>query len=316
METVQTVAEAAIAADAQERSSLRDALQNARPGDLTGKNEVEVDTGQKPPEPEPDAGSLKSKPDDKGQPVAESKPKDGQQKIEAPMTKEQKETARLDKTWQNANAIKEANEAKERELKQIEERVQAERHAWEMQRQQQIPLPRTRDEKGHSADDYRKWAAEFERDGETEYARLAKAQAEKLSQVDARMQQENQERTFHAMVNDNVLKQAREYPDLNEPNSQMFKDVVQIMNQYPILKTMPDGIKYAVDGWKMQQAGSKSSELEKTNAALEKELETLRKKLTVGGSQASDSPNGEQDFDSLSDEEQKRYLRKRMNALA
>lgn len=271
---------------------------------------------------EADTGSLKSQSDDKSQPVADSTAKVGDKKpdtkTEEVKSPQQKNAERKGKTWEQINAEKEIIAAEKKAIADEKEKVQREKEEWQRQREESAPIPRTKDNLGYTAEEYDRYAEQFEKDGDYDNAKLCQKNAKNLRAEDQKVEAQFKQKRFESELQRHIQEARKEVQDelkqdILDQNSDAFKGVSKVLQEIPELTRIPNGIKYAVKAWKLQQAGSKASELEKTVETQKVEIESLRKKLSVGGSQASDSRDyGDKDFNSMSTEEQRAFLRKKM----
>ena len=306
---------------AESRTALKQSMQDFAEGKYKEPEKADTE-GDDVDDP---AGSLKSQPDDKGQPVAKSEDKAADAKAKADAkaeeakTPQQKNAERKGLTWEKINAEKDVLAAEKKAVEDEKRKLESERNEWKKQRESAAPVPRAKDADNLTSDDYERYAKHFQNEGDEDNARLCKERAEKLRVEDRKLEGQHRQQGFERQLRDNITEIREQFQkefkqDILDANSEAGKGIYNILERAPELKAFPVGVKYAAEVWKLQQAGSKVPELEKTVTAQKAEIETLRKKLSVGGSQASDSRDyGEKDFNSMSSEERRSFLRKKMN---
>lgn len=237
-----------------------------------------------------------AKGDDKGKP-------DGQEGKTG--SKFAKEKARQGKTWAEINAQKEA-------LKQERERLDRERSEWQRQREEasKSQVGEFRDKNGHTAEEYESAAKTFEAQGEDELAKQAlKAAKETREAAQAHRVQAEQDK-FNKAWADNYAKLAEKREWLKDQNSDNYKRTVDLLTRYPILRGTPDGINHAVELIELQDEAASAGTMKAQIAELTKELETLRKKTSIGGGKPVSGAKGAKPLSQLSLKEQEAQLQK------
>ena len=221
---------------------------------------------------------------------------------EAPkVTKADKDTARLDKTW------KQVNEEKGR-IKEAKEALEEERR--ELDRQKANRTNEFKDSEGYTADDYRRTAKAWEQDGEYDRAEWAKKQADVVEKEAKDAQVNADQERFREEFQRNFDKAAEGNPDLNTRTSELYKDVTQLMQDKPFLASYPEGIVDAVEVVKMRGAAKVSDELKAKLSEAEKEIEEYKGRLSIGGSTPTARLDGAKGFNDMSSEEQEKALEK------
>lgn len=245
----------------------------------------------------PEASSLKS--DEAPKPEPESKA----QKKESKFAKEE---ARKAKTWSEINAEKEA-------IKAQKEALARERDEWQKTRStaESSQSDSFRDDKGFSAQDYEQAAKEFDADGDRELAQAARAKAEAARKAAAEHQSKAQQAQFQKAWEDNYSRLSDKEPWLKDQNSDQYKKVVGLLNQYKMLTMDPNGLSHAVEIVKMHDTALKAQALADENKSLKEQLDKLQKKTAIGkGVPAGPLKAEESDFAKLSIKEQRERLMK------
>jgi hypothetical protein len=214
------------------------------------------------------------------------------------------ENARKAKTWEQINAEKEA-------IKAEKEALRREREEWGKQREQSkiAETNSYRDEKGYTAEDYEAAAKEFEADGDSQLAKAARAKAEGVRKIAGEQAQKVQTEKFQKAWADNYGRLSEKEGWLKDQNSAEYKQTVQLLQQFPLLTTVPDGLVHAVEIVKLQKTASMSQALEQENKSLKEQLGKLQQKTAIGKGVASGPLKAEEkDFSKLSLKEQRDAL--------
>jgi len=252
-----------------------------------------VDVAEEPPkepEPEPEVEAQEEE-TSVGAEVTEG---------EAPkVTKADKDSARLDKTW------KQVNEEKDR-IKADKEALEEERR--ELERQKANRTNEFKDSEGYTADDYRRTAKAWEQDGEYDRAEWAKKQADVVEKEAKDAQVNAEQEKFREEFQRNFDKAAEDNPDLNTRTSDLYTSVMQLMQDKPFLSSYPEGIVDAVEVVKMRGASKEADELKAKLSEAEKEIEEYKGKLSIGGSPPTDRLDGAKGFDDMSRTEREKAL--------
>lgn len=244
-----------------------------------------------------EASSLKEADAPKQEPKPETQKKE---------SKFAKEEARKAKTWSEINAEKEA-------LKAQKEALAREREEWQKSRQtaETSATNSYRDEKGFSAEDYEQAAKEFDADGDRELAQAARAKAEAARKAAGEHQTKLQQQQFQKAWEDSYARLSEKEPWLKDQNSEQYKKVVGLLNNYKVLTTVPDGLTHAVELVKLHDTASRAQAIETENKSLKEQLDKLQKKTAIGkGVPAGPLKAEESDFAKLSIKEQRERLMK------
>lgn len=280
---VENSAENALAAEEQELEQMAQAIDAG----------VEPEVKEPPGEPEPEVEAqeeIESSVDAEGELTEGESPK---------VTKADKDSARLDKTW------KQVNEEKDR-IRADKEALEQERK--ELDRQKANRTNEFKDSEGYTADDYRKTAEAWEQDGEYDRAKWAKKQAEVVDKEAKDAQTNAAQEKFREEWQRNFDKAAEEHPDLNTRTSELHKDVMQLMQDKPFLSSYPEGINDAVEVVRMRGASLEAKELQAKLSEAEKEIEEYRGKLSIGGSPPTERLAGAKGFNDMTVDEQEKAL--------
>jgi ribosomal protein L29 len=234
----------------------------------------------------PDDGALAPSPAEATTAKAEAEPAAKPETTNADAEKtarEAKSEERAQKTWQEIN---------EEKAKLAEERKQ---------------LEAAKRQSTHQPEDYDALAKTFEDEGRDDLAKVARDRAAQL-RADAEQAKVNGERQAFEQARLKVIKETVEQnPDLNQPESELFKATEAFLKRRPTFLRTPEGFADAVETVKATLNGSKASELEKQVAELKQKLADYESKLQPGvgsPSSASRSVN----FDNLPVAEQKSRL--------
>jgi len=211
------------------------------------------------------------------------------------------ENARKAKTWESINAEKEA-------LKAEREAIKREREREESKAQE---VNSVRDDKGYTAEDYEAAAKEFDADGDTQLAKAARAKAEGVRKLAGERAQKAQSEQFQKAWADNFSRLSEKEAWLKDQNSDAYKRTVGLLQKFPLLTQVPDGLVHAVEIVKLQESAERASSLETENKSLKEKLEKLQQKTAIGKSiPAGTLKAQENDFSKLSLKEQREALLK------
>ena len=242
----------------------------------------------------PEASSLK----EAEAPKQETKPETKKE------SKFAKEEARKAKTWSEINAEKEAIKAQKEALAREREEWQKSRQTAETNQTNQF-----RDDKGFTAEDYEQAAKEFDADGDRELAQAARTKAEAARKAAGEYQTKVQQQQFQKSWEDNYARLSEREPWLKDQNSEQYKKVVGLLNNYKVLTTIPDGLTHAVELVKLHDTASRAQSIEAENKSLKEQLDKLQKKTAIGkGIPAGPLKAEEQDFAKLPLKEQRERL--------
>lgn len=214
------------------------------------------------------------------------------------------ENARKAKTWESINAEKEA-------LKAEREAIKREREEWAKSREQSQAqdVNSVRDDKGYTAEDYEAAAKEFDADGDTQLAKAARAKAEGVRKLAGERAQKAQSEQFQKAWADNFNRISEKETWMKDQNSDAYKRTVGLLQKFPLLTQVPDGLVHAVEIVKLQQSAERVGSLETENKSLKEQLEKLQQKTAIGKSiPAGTLKAQENDFSKLSLKEQREAL--------
>lgn len=271
--------------------------------DSTTKAEPKQET-EKPVEQEVVAEAA---PAGKEESLTEQKQESASDKAEKPKEKSSKfaqENARKAKTWEQINAEKEA-------IKAEREAIRREREEWSKSREQSKvqEINSVRDDKGYTADDYEAAAKEFDADGDTQLAKAARSKADAVRKLAGERAQKAQAEQFNKAWSDNFNKLSEKEAWLKDQNSDAYKRTVGLLQQFPLLTQVPDGLVHAVEIVKLQESAGKAQSLEEENRSLKEQLGKLQQKTAIGKSIPAGTLKAEdKDFSRMSLKEQREAL--------
>ncbi len=283
-----------------------------KPGEVGSEAEEgrasEAETGKKPSSETSPEGEGKEA---EGAEGAEAKP--GEQKPAESRWKKAKEKTRLDRSWKALEAEKQAVRQREQQLAEIANRRQT-------QPEDISRAPRFKsNEYWNEAQSFEQKGLKLMKDGDTEaaeeqfrYAQLARDTAQKAYEAEY---QEAQSKAYQQFTNtwtataEAVIK---DNPALADPESQMSVDMLELLEQYPMLGQYPEGFKYGYEILKLRMTAGEVSELREENKKLKKENERLNGLTSISGSHDAtrQSSGGGTDFYSMTEEQQREHLRR------
>ena len=237
-------------------------------------------------------------------PEAETKVKPAEEKPKDKSSKFAQEQQRKAKTWEQINAEKEA-------LKAEREAIKREREEWSKAREQSKVQETNsiRDDKGYTAEDYEAAAKEFDADGDTQLAKAARAKADAVRKLAGERQQKAQAEQFQKAWAENFNKLSEKEAWLKDQSSEDYKRTVGLLQQFPLLTQIPDGLVHAVEIVKLQTIAGKAQSIEAENKSLKEQLSKLQQKTAIGKSiPAGPLKAEEKDFSRLSLKEQREAL--------
>ena len=212
-----------------------------------------------------------------------------------------KNRERLNKTWAEANEVKEQNKRDRQAVEQAKAEL-------EQQRQQIAATHGYRDEHGHTAKDYEEAAKGFRDEGESTLAEAADKKANELSQKqDQAVTQNRQQQSAQAFEAKRQELMAK-YPDLQNSDSELTKKANALLREHPAVASMPDGLNAAVNGALMMMEAEKGKNASTELSELQEQYNKLEKKLSVTGGYTNGKPDGDKGFDDMSDDEQTQHL--------
>lgn len=206
----------------------------------------------------PEAGTRAPAPDDSPEDATE-KAEDASEDSKTEKTdRSEKDEARRGKTWDEINREKEAL-AQERQRLQSE-RDQVERQAAAVEDGAKKALS--------SAEDYERFAQDWNNEGREDLAKQAMAKAGEL-----------RKQAFEIQRNHELKKLVTENPDLRNPESDLTKGVDALLKSRPHLVNHVTGIRDAVEFVKAQGAQKRLAEVEKELAETKQRLADREKLL-------------------------------------
>lgn len=234
------------------------------------------------------------------QPKPDEKAKEDSQ--EQKKSKFARENERREKTWREINAEKEA-------MKAEREAIKRERDEWEAQRksQQSVDPENMPDGKGFTARQYEEEAARLKEAGEDKLADVARDLARKAREAGQKARVESEQAKFNKAFQDNYNRLSEKNDWLKDQNHDKYKRTVDLLSRYPVLQQTPDGLNHAVELIELQDKANASDKLQSQIDSLTKELETLRKKTSIGPGKPTSQP-AETPFEKLSLKEQEAQL--------
>ena len=263
------------------------AVMEIPPAEEIQKEEVQ-ETPEPTPEPEKPPPMADSPPSQK--PVASED--EGSLKNSEGLSKVDKAEARQNRAWQKINSAKEDIAREREELLEMRSRLN-----------QSSPREQYLDERGLSAKDYEEVAESYMQEGNLEGAEDAKKRASEV-RMDAEKQfSDDVDNSFKEACKNNFNAAAKEYPDLNNQESEFSQKVQGLIIEKPVLATYTGGISDAADIIGMRTRVENSSGLQSQVDALQSENDNLKSKLFIGGSAPADRPT-QKGFNELSDKDQ------------
>lgn len=200
-----------------------------------------------------------------------------------------KDEARRGKTWDEINREKEA-------LAQERQRIQAEKD--------QIARDAATVEDGakkalSSAEDYEKFAKDWDAEGREDLARQAREKAVELRTQAFKIQQDHE---LKRLVTEN--------PDLRNPESELTRTVDGLLKARPHLLKSPAGIRDAVEFAKAKGAEKRLAQVEKELAETKQRLADTQKKLQPATGGRPGRPLTPKEFSRMSTSDRETELRR------
>jgi hypothetical protein len=201
--------------------------------------------------------------------------------VEPDISREAKEMERKMRSWSSLNAEKEKHQKRVDEFDQRQEK-------WKLQ--QLEDTNELRDEEGYSAKDYDKVEADFREDGEDDLANEAKGNAKSLRESERETAQKLNQKDFSKTFRDNYASARKNYPDLGNHDSELFKRTEQVFLHYPELLGDTDGPRKAAWVASRDILATQAESFRDENQRLTNELDEYKSKLSIGGSQPAPRP--------------------------
>lgn len=227
--------------------------------------EAEPEGGQPEDEASAEAGTEPAKAQEVQQPTEQK-----------PQSKFEKEKARQQNAWQKI----EAEKAEIRKQREELEKFKAE----QAQKAAKKPEP-YRDKDGWSAEDYEKFAKDYEEDPDSypnvtpQMIRMARQKAEHLRREETEVQTSRQREAQEAVIKQTVEKNP-ELKDVNSPLGQKLKELFDREKDDPFYSTHIEGFARAVEHAKAELRAGSVPVLEKQITDLKKEVDRLTKLTT------------------------------------
>lgn len=218
---------------------------------------------------------------------------DGSLKSEVADDRRSKSEKRLNETWRKVNSEKESIAEERRELEELRSSLNDRAKPSEYV-----------DEDGHTSADYEAAAQNFAADGEHGLAEKAKEQAQSVRDSEHGSKVDRLDNTFKDEWSSNFDRAAESYPELRDHSSPFRKAVNGMLEERAVLTTYSGGILDAADIVAIQMKAGDASQLQEQVKALTDENSGLKSKLSIGGSDPTDSPSGPAKFGDLSQGEQ------------
>lgn len=201
--------------------------------------------------------------------------------VEPDISREAKEMERKMRSWSSLNTEKEKHQKRVDEFDQRQEK-------WKLQ--QMESTNELRDEEGYSAKDYDKVEADFREDGEDDLANEAKDKAESLRESERETAKKLNQKDFSESFRDNYASARKNYPDLGNHDSELFKRTEQVFLHYPELLGDTDGPRKAAWVASRDILATQAESFRDENQRLTNELDEYKSKLSIGGSQPAPRP--------------------------
>jgi hypothetical protein len=259
-------------------------------------------------------GRFKPKGDKAGdqKPAGETKPNEQSAGDQKPQTKEEKEASRLAKSWQQL-------EAEKAEIRQIKADLIKIREQVSKQPNQSTGRFSSKEYLA-AADEFERQAADLMENLDVEGARakldLAKQARHAATQFGQQEQTETQKaeaETFDKTWRDHMESAIKENPELADRSSEAGQAMAALLQELPILGSIPDGFKRGVELLKLRRDAAQASELRTKVEKLEKENKELRAKTSISGGGLTGKV-GTKNFDDMTLEEQEAYLERAARA--
>lgn len=229
---------------------------------------------------------------------------------ESKLTPFQKERRRLDQTWKQVQAEKDA-------IRQEREQIAQQRRQWEQQQRQTPAAPKA---DGPTAADYEAIAADYEAEGKIALAQKAKAKAAELHKQEAATQQPAQtagprerytpeeQKQMASEWSANLEKAGKENPDLTQEGTPLRTRVSELLRTHPELHTSGAGITLAVEIAKAELKAKQADEWQAKVTELEAKVKELTELTALPSGHATPASKTAK-FDDLSLDEQEAALR-------
>ncbi len=304
---------------APDRMPEPDEPQEKAQKDESPKSEVEKEE-VKSDSSEPEAETDGRERDEKGRFLPKSEPKvekgevkelvEGQPEVEQPKPVQNKDEARLARSWQKIEQEKLEVRNALAEVRQLKEQLQQ-----QAQRAPQAPQPRFSSKDYMAAsDEFERQAARLMEEGDVDaakqkldLARQSRMAAQQYGQQEQTEAQQAQTEQFTRVWQGHAEAAIKEHPELGDPSTPEAQAMMELLEDFPVLGQIPDGFRQGVEFLKMRRDAASYSELRTKYETLEKENKELRSKTAISGGGVTPKVTPK-DFDSMTLDEQEHYL--------
>jgi len=226
--------------------------------------------------------------------------------------KKEKETARLEKTWENVNRQKEEIEQRRRELEQRERQMSQPRQRPQVRREyssKQV-LEASQDFKARAKEALA--AGDYDTFNEQNaLSDKAFESAAQLYQIEQQEAQQTAQQRHQQTWQGHALEVFKSEPDAANPESPLSKQITQILEQHGnVLWMIPDGFKKAVELAKLRLEAADAPTLRADAAKWKAEVDRLNG-LTSPSKDGVTSPPSTKRFEDMSSKEQEALLMRR-----
>lgn len=221
---------------------------------------------------DPDKSGTKLEEGDKKpetkEPVVEDKT--GEDSKYAKLKKEQE---RKERSWKALEAEKEEVRKKEAQLEEQRKQIETERKKLETPFEDRIKIFE------QEAKEYDQASKDFLAEGRDDLAERCKRKAAALRDSASDLQKKNIEvkrNEFTKEWDGNLSQMVKENPELSDSSSPLYKEVLSVLEQRPVLRSYTSGIKDAVDICKLRKSASLVPDLQKKLSDAEKKIKDLQ----------------------------------------
>lgn len=167
-----------------------------------------------------------------------------------------------------------------------------------------------------AADEFEGQARRLLKDGEVDQANnqldlatKARAEAQKAYYYEQQEAYQGQIATHRQRWESVTAKVINENPELADPNTEMAKQMQELLSQEPVFGQLEDGFKRALEVLQAKRTIAEVSGLKDENTKLKQQLKELQDRTAITGSGAQ--PHAEpQNFNEMSEAQQEDYLRR------
>jgi hypothetical protein len=246
---------------------------------------------KKAPKQQPEKEELKEPETEESQTPDEEEPGD-EEELAASKDQErkQKDNERYDRSWKRL-------EAEKAEVRKIRRELE---EAQKVFKKKADPAETYKDEKGYTAQQYDEYAEQCEGRDDFRSAMMARQRAQEVrTQAMQNMFAERWRET-----QDDVMSEEEEMQNMLSP---LFREVDGLIRNDAIFRSVPEGMRYAVEFAKAKLASKQLQTLQADNEKLNKEITRLNGLLGIngGGTHRTTKPKT---FNDMSSEEQFKHL--------